>query len=298
MEKDTTNRNLGLKNHKCRICGAEGLFQSYTVREMLRGTKDEFEYFVCPNCVCLQIAEIPNNLGDYYETDYYSMKKYHDYDCNFTNPVKDSSKILDVGCGIGGWLYLMAHEGHDNLYGCDPFVENEIDYGNRVHIYKCEITDMKGDGTFDEVRMGDSFEHVTNPHEVLKKACELLNENGYILMRIPTYPNIAFDLFETHWYQLDAPRHIFLHSLLSIKYLADKYGLQIVKVEYDSNETQIIRSFFYQHGIAYNEQNIELVKEYFSDDEIRKIGEMSKEANENHKGDHMQIWLKKKEAPV
>ena len=42
MEKDTINRNLGLKMHKCRVCGAEGMFQSYIVREMLQGTRDEF----------------------------------------------------------------------------------------------------------------------------------------------------------------------------------------------------------------------------------------------------------------
>ena len=64
--KDTKDIDLGLKEHKCRICSAKGLFQSYLVREMLKGTKDEFEYFVCDNCNCLQIAEVPDNLGDYF----------------------------------------------------------------------------------------------------------------------------------------------------------------------------------------------------------------------------------------
>ena len=296
MEKDTINRNLGLKMHKCRVCGAEGMFQSYIVREMLQGTRDEFEYFVCPKCVCLQIAEVPDNLGDYYGTDYYSMKQYHDFDCDFKNPVVSSDKILDVGCGIGGWLYGMAYEGHDNLFGCDPFIENEIDYGDRVHIYKCEITDVQGDGTFDGVRMGDSFEHVTNPNEVIQKAAKLINEKGNIMLKLPIYPNIAFDLFETHWYQLDAPRHIFLHSLLSLKYLADKCGLEIVKVEYDSNETQIVRSFFYQQNVAYYEQTPELVQEYFSNDEMNRITTMVQEANANHRGDHVKVWLMKADA--
>lgn len=295
MEKDTTNRNLGLKDHKCRLCGAEGLFQSYTVREMMQGRRDEFEYFVCPHCVCLQIAEVPDNLGDYYGSNYYSMKSYHDFDCDFKNPVTNSEKLLDVGCGIGAWLYAKAYEGFGNLYGCDPFIEEDIEYGNRVHIIKCEITDIQDDGTFDAVRMGDSFEHVTNPEEVLGKAGKLIKDGGTIQIIIPTYPNIAFDLFETHWYQLDAPRHIFLHSLISMKYLADQCGLEIKKVEYDSNITQIIRSFFYQHGIAYNDQNPELVKEYFSDDEIKKIIAVTQDANENHRGDHMKVWLQKRE---
>ena len=291
MEKNPKNRNLGVKNHKCRICGEEGLFQSYLVKEMMKGTKDEFEYFVCPKCLCLQIAEIPSNLGDYYGNDYYSMSDIKDRNTVFESPVVDSTKILDVGCGNGGWLYEVAYSGHDNLYGCDPFIEKDIHYGDRVFIRKCDITDMDGDGTFDAVRMGDSFEHVTNPGEVLMKAARLIKDTGIIELILPTYPNIAFDLFETHWYQLDAPRHIFLHSIVSLQYLASQCGLEIAKYTYDSNNSQIIRSFFYSKGVSYNEMTNELILEYFDAAEIEKIDEMVEEANMKNMGDHMQVLL-------
>lgn len=294
MEKDLTNRDLGHKNHKCRICGAEGMFQSYLVREMMSETMDEFEYFLCPECQCMQISEVPDNLGDYYGENYYSMKSSIDLNKPFYTPVNDSAKVLDVGCGIGEWLYEMAAGGHDNLFGCDPFIEKDISYGDRINIRKCDITQMEGDGTFDAIRMCDSFEHVTNPREVLEKANRLLKDDGSIGLSIPIYPNIAFDMYGPHWYQMDAPRHIFIHSVKSIKYLAEQCGLTITKIRYDSDPGQVVFSFFYQHGVFYHRVNDELIGKYFSQADMAKIQALSAEANKNSIGDHAVIWLAKK----
>ena len=292
--KDTKNRSLGLREHECRICGAKGMFQSYLVREMMKGTRDEFEYFVCPKCYCMQIGEVPENLGYYYGNDYYSMKVPGDSDTVFESPIIDDSKILDVGCGAGKWLYKEAQKGRVNLWGCDPFIEHDLKYGDRVHIKKCDISEMEGDGTYDVIRMADSFEHVTNPKEVLENANRLLSNDGMILMGIPIYPNIAFDLFETHWYQLDAPRHIFLHSLLSIKHLADESGLEITIANYDSEAAQIVYSYLYQHGVTYNEITEELILKCFKPEELLKMDETAKLANENKNGDHVRLQLQKR----
>lgn len=293
LEKDTRNRNLGLREHECRICGHKGLFQSYLVREMMKGTKDEFEYFVCPNCVCMQITEVPKNIGDYYGNGYYSMKSDDASGIDFNSPIIDKRKILDVGCGAGEWLVFKAKEGCCNAYGCDPFIGNDINYGDRVHIKKCEITDMDGNGTYDFIRMADSFEHVTNPKEVLDSARRLITDDGIILMSIPVFPNIAFDMFEAHWYQLDAPRHIFLHSIKSLKYLVNLCGLKINHLEYNSDVSQIFVSFFYQHGIPYDKVTRELVYEFFTEEEIQKINSIVNNANQSKNGDHIIVGLNK-----
>ena len=39
---------------------------------MMFGFADEFEYFECSNCGCLQIMEFPENIGKYYPSKYYS----------------------------------------------------------------------------------------------------------------------------------------------------------------------------------------------------------------------------------
>ena len=43
----------------CRICDFSGDSPVYTVREMMYGLRDEFDYFQCAQCQCLQILEFP-----------------------------------------------------------------------------------------------------------------------------------------------------------------------------------------------------------------------------------------------
>ena len=294
LKKDETKRELGKRPHTCRVCGATGDFDSYLAREMMQNKRDEFEYFVCPECGCLQIASVPDNLGDYYGEGYYSYSFPADPDKKYATPATNHEKILDVGCGSGVWLAQLAEQGYDNLLGCDPFLAHEVRHGDRVYIRTCSIHEMEGKGTFNLVHFGDSFEHVTDPLETMQSAAELICDDGLIEMSIPTYPNVAFELFGPHWYQLDAPRHIFLHSRTSIEYLADKCGLQVEKFVYNSNAAQMFRSFFYQHGVPFNEITNELIFRFFGDKQLKEFDEKSEECNKNGFGDHMTVYLSKK----
>lgn len=297
LKKDTTNRILGKKWHTCRICGAEGDFETYLAREMMQGKREEFVYFACDGCKCLQIARIPENLEDYYGSDYYSFHMPENPEMAFETPVKERSKVLDVGCGSGAWLVQKAMEGWGNLYGCDPFLEEARTYGDRVHIFSCSIHEMEGEGTFDIIRMSDSFEHVSDPLEVLKSARRLLKEEGVLYMTIPTYPNIAFERYGPHWYQLDAPRHLFLHSKESLEWLAKNSGMFVFDRKYNSNAAQFIRSYFYQHEIPYYEQE-KLLGQYFSGEEFQQLERESAAYNEKEYGDHMEVYLRKTALPT
>lgn len=293
IKPDNTERDMKLRAHKCGVCGSQGMFQSYLVSEMMYKTGDDFEYFICPECECLQIGSIPDNLSRYYKNDYYS---YNIGDATSivlpSEPLK-MTKILDIGCGNGDWLRKCAGNGYGNLYGCDPFIESDIKYGEVVNIRKCTIHEIEGAGSFDYIRMSDSFEHVTDPAEVLLSARNLLKEDGIIELSIPTYPNIAFDMFGPYWCQLDAPRHIFLHSEKSIRFLAKKSGLNVTEIKYDSDAGQIIGSFFYQHNVSFYDIDEQLIRRYFSEQERNEIEILSKEANEKHYGDHMKVYLEK-----
>lgn len=292
LKQDQTNRILGKKFHTCRICGAEGNFDTYLAREMMRGTKEEFVYFACDSCHCLQIASVPDNLREYYGSDYYSYQVPENSEMKFETPVVNMLKVLDVGCGAGEWLRQKAMQGWGNLYGCDPFLAHDRRYGERVNIRRCSIHEMEGDGTFDIIRMSDSFEHMADPAEVLQSACRLLKQGGTLYMTIPTYPNIAFERYGPHWYQLDAPRHIFLHSKESMRRLAEAAGFAIAGIRYDANDSQIIRSFFYQQGVPFFEQQ-PLIRQYFNGEELEQLERDVEIWNEQECGDHMEIYLQK-----
>lgn len=290
LVKDLTNRNLGKRLHKCRICGAEGMFDSYLVREMLQGSREEFEYFTCLECNCLQIAEIPADLGQYYGKDYHSYAQEELPDFHYKEPVERTDRILDVGCGSGTWLFGKALSGYGNLFGCDPFLDRDLHYGDRVHIRKCSIHEITEDASFDEIRMGDAFEHMTDPLETLQSVARLLKPGAVLVMDIPVFPNIAFDMFGAHWFQIDAPRHIFLHSRKSLQYLEKMSGLKIIKMEYNADYLQILSSYFYSMGVPFYEQTSEMIFRCFTEEDIRSMAKTTLNCNQTGYSDHARVY--------
>jgi SAM-dependent methyltransferase len=54
----------------CQICGNAQGNRRFVVREMQMGLREEFPYFECGQCECLQIERIPENLSKYYPDNY------------------------------------------------------------------------------------------------------------------------------------------------------------------------------------------------------------------------------------
>jgi SAM-dependent methyltransferase len=59
-------------NDRCQICGNFENNQYYDVREMMFGYRDEFKYFECSKCGCLQIKKIPENITKFYPKNYFA----------------------------------------------------------------------------------------------------------------------------------------------------------------------------------------------------------------------------------
>lgn len=76
---------MTISQFTCRICSAVDNHPSFVGREMMFGTREEFQYFQCKTCGCLQIADIPQNIGRFYPSNYYSLTVK---DSNRTSPLR------------------------------------------------------------------------------------------------------------------------------------------------------------------------------------------------------------------
>ena len=251
---------------KCQICGNSNDNTKYRVKEMMLGLREEFIYFLCNRCRCLQIEEIPNNIGKYYANDrYYSLSPQRNrklvsiltkpsfyqkgilykilqhylmldnalFSVGKLNLPRDS-RILDVGSGYGDLLIKLKKLGYSNLIGIDPFIDYGIDYNDQsVKIRKVPIDKLDEKEGFNLVMFHHSFEHVPNPLEELLYAKKHLKKNGIILIRTPVI-SYAFEKYRSNWYQIDAPRHFFIYSINAMKTVIDKVGLILKDIYFDS----------------------------------------------------------------
>lgn len=323
------------QNFECRICGNSEHNTQYEVREMMLGLRDKHTYFECADCGCLQLATLPMNIQDYYPNDdYYSydaiqvatgikgalikmrdryaatgnciigklMQHLQPHDklpsLRFTQVTLDS-KILDVGCGAGHLLHSMKEAGFKNLLGIDPFNNKEIQYDNGLRIEQKSIHKLARqniEGDWDLIMFNHSFEHVVDQQEVLEKTYQLLKPDGICMIRIPTVTSWAWRSYGVDWVQLDAPRHLFLHSLKSMHVLAKQLGFKLEEVIYDSFAFQSWGSIQYQQDIALHDKNSYAVnpdKSLFSKADIQEFEELSKELNASKSGDQAAFYLRK-----
>ncbi len=312
----------------CRICKKEDNTEEYTLKEMMFGWPDEFEYFKCSDCGCLQIKKFPENIEKYYPNNYvsffkpnnsrlkkYLIKKrdlfaltgksilgkilfewygYPDFYPWFSKAnFNKNDFILDVGAGNGELLLKLQSVGFKNLYGIDPFLEKEITCNKNLKILKLELSQLKK-LVFNWVMFHHVFEHMQNPNETFAILKNIVKKNGNVIFRIPVIDSYAWETYKTDWVQLDPPRHFFLHTVKSIKHLCDKFGFRISKIIYDSTAFQFWGSEQYKMKIPLMDPRSHFLnnkKTIFSKDEIRKFEKAAKELNKNGKGDSACFYL-------
>ena len=88
-----------------------------------------------------------------------------------------------------------------------------------------------------------------------EKITRLLSDNGVCLLRIPVKSDYIWQRYGVDWVQLDAPRHFFLHTMRSLRLLAEKSGLRIEDSVFDSTEFQFWGSEQYNKDIPLRAQN-------------------------------------------
>ncbi len=277
---------------KCRICGSAGPHREFRVKEMHFGTRQEFDYFQCAECDCLQIVGIPADLSGYYPKDYYSTvpideKKYtglrglprlfffkaslyqdsplrqliskiraNKHAASISGlGITPRTRVLDVGCGNGGlFAYPLKQIGFESVARCDPFLDRPMEYSNGLHLYQNTLAEVPIEPKWDVITFHHSFEHVPNPSATLHAVHRLLGDNGTCVIRIPTSSSFAWDHYGVNWVQLDAPRHLFLHSVESLRRVAQSAGFEVKSVRYDSDEFQFWGSENYLNGIPLKDQ--------------------------------------------
>lgn len=279
---------------------------------MMLGTRDEFEYSECASCAALQRMESDLDLTRYYPPEYYAFAienrsrlrmavrafrnrivlrpqsrlsalvnrvrphPAHDW-LQQIKPTLDT-RFVDVGCGKGTLLRDLSEAGYRNLVGVDPYLPERVEPPEAVQMIKGDLSALSGQ--FDVVMFHHSLEHILDQRGTMLTVAEKLAPGGCCLIRVPTVSSYAWQHYREHWFQIDAPRHLTIHSVGSLTTLGESCGMRLERLGFDSNEYQILISELYQrdlpmrhHTEAFSRSEPDATRRLAADLNARRVGD-------------------------
>ncbi len=143
----------------------------------------------------------------------------------------EKGKLLDVGAATGIFMNLAKEKGF-GVEGIEPSkwaVDTaKKEYG--IDIYNTELFSYKTDKKYDIIVFLDLIEHLKTPLEGLKKANDLLKEEGLLVIVTPDVESFLSKILKRKWWHFRPP-HINFFTKSSIKYALDKTGFSILSIK-------------------------------------------------------------------
>jgi ubiquinone/menaquinone biosynthesis C-methylase UbiE len=254
MHRANASTSLNLEHVGCCICGrtdAEpvGVGEDFEYRT----SPDTFLAVQCPSCDLVYLDPRPkeSDFGRIYPDD------YHAFDFSpeqfglvhrvrrrlearrlvrYVGSVPSAARIIDVGCGDGFHLSLLAEFGQPTwtVEGVDVD-ERALDAARRrgLTVHAGHIEELQLDaGSYDVAIMIQTIEHVVDPPSVLSAIARILKPGGRLVIVTDNTGSLDYRLFRRrHWGGYHFPRHLNLFNKKSIDLVTRKSGLVPVSIE-------------------------------------------------------------------
>jgi SAM-dependent methyltransferase len=144
--------------------------------------------------------------------------------------------VLDVGCGGGLFLEMLAERGRAGAVGPLVGLDFSLDAAHvawrraGVPAVCASLTRAPlAPGSCAAVTMFHVLEHLYDPAGYIAAAHELLRPEGRLIVQVPNAACWQFLLFGERWNGIDAPRHLIHFRASDLDALLDSGGFEVVR---------------------------------------------------------------------
>ncbi len=221
------------------------------MQSVLLFEKDGFKHVKCSCCGLVYVNPRLNNPIEHQEAFYdrltissgdFREQAHRDYagsrrkrlmkEAAMYLPYNLNGRILDIGCGFGGFLKGAKEQGWKYPEGIEV-APPASEYTSKFFPVKTkpfEETEYT-DYLFDVIRLNNVIEHVSSPNALILTAHKNLRSGGLLVIKTPNYRSLSVTLCREKWQYIGGDAHIYLLTPKTISHLLNKNGFKIMHME-------------------------------------------------------------------
>ena len=137
--------------------------------------------------------------------------------------LKDKKKLLDFGCGRGGFLLSAKKRGFE-VCGVEliPSVQKEL-IDKKITVYdKLESVSRR----VNAITFWHSLEHINDVSQALIMSRKHLYDKGILIVALPNHDSFDSKYYKSFWAAYDVPRHRVHFNKKGLLQTVEKYGFK------------------------------------------------------------------------
>ncbi|MBV2120067.1 MAG: class I SAM-dependent methyltransferase [Candidatus Thiodiazotropha sp. (ex Ctena orbiculata)] len=226
----------------------------------------EFQVVRCGTCGLMRTdpRPTPASMGFYYPDDY---PPYLGTQVNARNgsgglkhwikslldtkaqaiPELSPGRMLEVGCASGNYLHKMAGQGWQvkGIEFSPQAAASARANGYEVHTGSLESVDL-GASELDLITGWMVLEHLHEPLKGLEKLHAWAKPGAYLALSVPNAASLEFKLFQSRWFALQLPNHLYHFTPETLTKLLKQAGWEVESVHHQRVLSSLFSSLGYQ----------------------------------------------------
>ncbi|PAF53127.1 hypothetical protein BKH42_07500 [Helicobacter sp. 13S00482-2] len=160
----------------------------------------DVDYMHCTSCdlrfFLNKKGQMPTGDNDFYNSlnqlPWYYMEEKNEYQYA-KNFIKDSDKVLEVGCGKAAFAKFLCTKDYTGLEFSTQAKKLALQNGVNIENISIQEYSSKYPESFDVVCSFQVLEHVSNPREFIKSKLKILRGGGAMIIAVPSEESFLKD---------------------------------------------------------------------------------------------------------